>query len=33
MAADVVNGLQRLIDGNPRDMTEGEVEAICRGIY
>ncbi|MGH8483214.1 MAG: iron-containing alcohol dehydrogenase [Pseudomonas sp.] len=28
MAADVVTGLKRLIDSNPRDMTEAEVEGI-----
>lgn len=33
MAGDVVGGLQRLIDSNPRDMDVGEVEAIYRGIY
>ena len=33
MAADVVGGLQRLIDSNPRDMDVGQVEAIYRGIY
>ncbi|CAM3592217.1 Long-chain-alcohol dehydrogenase 1 [Pseudomonas reidholzensis] len=33
MAADVVNGLQRLIDSNPRDMTQAEVEGIYQGIY
>ncbi|MEG1079563.1 MAG: iron-containing alcohol dehydrogenase, partial [Pseudomonas sp.] len=33
MAADVVTGLQRLIDSNPRDMTEAQVEGIYRGIY
>jgi len=33
MAADVVNGLQRLIDSNPRDMNEAQVEGIYRGIY
>lgn len=33
MAADVVTGLKRLIDSNPRDMTEAEVEGIYRGIY
>ncbi|HCN44644.1 MAG TPA: alcohol dehydrogenase, partial [Pseudomonas sp.] len=33
MAQDVVGGLKRLIDSNPRDMDVGEVEAIYRGIY
>ncbi|MFK8332583.1 iron-containing alcohol dehydrogenase [Pseudomonas sp. BJa5] len=33
MAADVVNGLKRLIDSNPRDMTEADVEGIYRSIY
>ncbi|MFK0087408.1 iron-containing alcohol dehydrogenase [Pseudomonas sp. NPDC090755] len=33
MAAEVVTGLKRLIDSNPRDMTEAEVEGIYRGIY
>ncbi len=33
MAADVVSGLQRLIDSNPRDMNEAQVEGIYRGIY
>ncbi len=33
MAEDVVGGLKRLIDANPRDMDAREVEAIYRGIY
>ena len=33
MAKDVVTGLQRLIDSNPRDMDEAQVQAIYRGIY
>lgn len=33
MAQDVVGGLKRLIDSNPRDMNVVEVEAIYRGIY
>ncbi|MCU1725291.1 iron-containing alcohol dehydrogenase [Pseudomonas sp. 5P_5.1_Bac1] len=33
MAQDVVGGLKRLIDSNPRDMTVEEVAAIYRGIY
>lgn len=33
MAADVVGGLQRLIDANPREMDVEQVEAIYRAIY
>lgn len=33
MAEDVVNGLKRLIDSNPRDMDVGQVEGVYRGIY
>jgi alcohol dehydrogenase class IV len=33
MAADVVTGLQRLIDSNPRDMSEAQVAGIYRTIY
>ncbi|UVJ43654.1 iron-containing alcohol dehydrogenase [Pseudomonas sp. LS1212] len=33
MATDVVVGIGRLIDSNPRDMTEQDVEAIYRGIF
>lgn len=33
MASDVITGLKRLIDSNPRDMTEADVEGIYRGIY
>ncbi|WP_339544789.1 iron-containing alcohol dehydrogenase [Pseudomonas sp. RA_35y_Pfl2_P32] len=33
MATEVVVGIRRLIDSNPRDMTEREVEAIYRGIF
>ena len=33
MASDVVVGIRRLIDSNPCDMTEQDVEAIYRSIY
>lgn len=33
MAEEVVVGIRRLIDCNPRDMTQSEVEAIYRSIY
>lgn len=33
MATEVVVGIRRLIDSNPTDMTEHDVEAIYRGIY
>ncbi|HDS1733118.1 iron-containing alcohol dehydrogenase [Pseudomonas sp. BP8] len=33
MAADVVTGLKRLIDSNPRDMSEAQVAAIYRSVY
>ena len=33
MASEVVVGIRRLIDSNPCDMTEQDVEAIYRSIY
>lgn len=33
MATEVVVGIRRLIDSNPRDMTEQDVAAIYRGIF
>lgn len=33
MASEVVVGIRRLIDSNPRDMNEHDVEAIYRSIY
>lgn len=33
MATDVIVGIRRLIDSNPRDMTEQDVQAIYRSIF
>ncbi|EJD6677583.1 iron-containing alcohol dehydrogenase [Pseudomonas aeruginosa] len=33
MAEDVVQGLRRLLDSNPRDLTEQDVQAIYRSIF
>ena len=33
MASDVVVGIRRLIDSNPRDMDEQQVEAIYRSVF